>query len=211
MNFGKSAISFSQNTTTDIITSISDCLGVTRSIGEGKYLGLSSLVGRSKKAIFNYIKDRIWKKCQVWSARALSRVGKEVLIKSVAQAIPSYCMGVFLIPSSLCEEIERIMNSFHWGSKKNGSRDINWLRWDKLTIHKSMGGLDFQNLEAFNLSMLGKQGWKLLNDPKSLLTRIFKAKYFPRRDFLEAHIGHNPSFTWRSIWSSQNLIKLGYI
>jgi hypothetical protein len=73
-----------------------------------------------------------------------------------------------------------------------------------------MGGLGFRNMEAFNLSMLGKQGWKLLKDPSSLLTRILKAKYFPRRDFLEANIGHNPSYTWRSIWSSQNLLKLGY-
>jgi hypothetical protein len=41
-------------------------------------------------------------------------------------------------------------------------------------------------MEAFNLSMLGKQSWKLLTDSTSLLTRVFKAKYFPRRDFLDA-------------------------
>lgn len=63
-------------------------------------------------------------------------------------------------------------------------------------------------MEAFNLSMLGKQGWKLLKDPSSLLTHILKAKYFSRRGFLEAGIDHNPSYTWRSIWSSQNLVKL---
>lgn len=210
MNFGKSAIAFSHNIDTYTIASISNCLGVTRNIGNGNYLGLPSLVDRSKKAIFNFIKDRIWKKCQAWSARSLSRAGKEVLIKSVAQAIPSYCMGVILIPSSLCEEIERMMNSFYWGSKKNGTRSINWMRWEKLTIHKSMGGLGFRNMEAFNLFMLGKQGWKLLKDPSSLLTCILKAKYFPKWNFLEANISHNPSYTWRSIWSSDNLSKLGY-
>jgi len=71
------------------------------------------------KYIFDYLKDRVWKKCRSWSSRSLSRAGKEVLIKSVAQAIPSYCMGAFLIPSSLCDEIERMMNSFYWGSKKD--------------------------------------------------------------------------------------------
>jgi len=84
------------------------------------------------------------------------------------------------------------------------------MRRDKLTFYKSSGGLGFRNMEAFNLSMLGKQGWKLLNDPSSLLSHILKAKYFPRRDFLDAGIGHNPSYTWKSIWSSQNLINLGY-
>jgi len=102
------------------------------------------------------------------------------------------------------------MNSFYWGSKRNGSRGINWMRWDKLSLHKTRVGLGFRDIEAFNLSMLGKQGWKLLTEPSSLLTRILKAKYFPRRDFLVANIGHNPSYTWRSIWSSQDLIKSGY-
>ena len=44
----------------------------------------------------------------------------------------------------------------------------------------------------------------------SLLARILKVKYFARRGFLDADLGHNPSFAWRSIWSSQNLVKLGF-
>lgn len=78
------------------------------------------------------------------------------------------------------------------------------------TLHKSHGDLGFCDMEAFNLSMLGKQGWKLIHDPNFLLTRILNAKYFLRKGFLEAGIGHNPSYTWRSTWRSQNLIKLGY-
>jgi len=83
------------------------------------------------------------------------------------------------------------------------------MRWDYLTLHKSLGSLGFRNLEAFK-SMLGKQGWKLLSDSSSLLTRILKAKYFPRRDFLDATLGHNPSYTWRSLWSTQSLLTLGH-
>jgi len=55
------------------------------------------------------------------------------LIKSVAQGIPSYSVGAFLIPTFLCDEIEKMINSFYWGSKKNGCRGINWLWRDKLT------------------------------------------------------------------------------
>jgi len=93
--------------------------------------------------------------------------------------------------------------------KKNGNRGLNWMRWDRLSLNKSQGGC-VRDMEAFNLSMLGKQGWKLQHDPNSLLTHILKAKYFSRKGFLEAGIGHNPNYTWRSTWSSQNLIKLGY-
>jgi dipeptide/tripeptide permease len=40
----------------------------------------------------------------------LSQAGKEVLIKSVVQAMPSYCMGVYLLQTSLGEEIEKMLN-----------------------------------------------------------------------------------------------------
>jgi hypothetical protein len=61
INYGKSAIAFSANTDPGVITNISTLLGVSNTIGSGKYLGLPSMVGRSKKAIFSYLKDHIWK------------------------------------------------------------------------------------------------------------------------------------------------------
>lgn len=33
-----------------------ECLGTRR------YLGLSSMIGKKKKVVFNYLKDKIWKK-----------------------------------------------------------------------------------------------------------------------------------------------------
>jgi len=45
-------------------------------------------------------------------------------------------------------------------------------------------------MQAFNLSMFDKQSWKLLPDSSSLLTRVLKAKYFQRRDFSDATLGH---------------------
>ncbi|GAU51576.1 hypothetical protein TSUD_414250 [Trifolium subterraneum] len=71
---------------------LSRILGVKLVLGTGIYLGLPSMVGRSKKAIFSYIKDRIWKRINSWRWRALSKAGKEIMIKSVLQAIPSYVM-----------------------------------------------------------------------------------------------------------------------
>jgi hypothetical protein len=88
----------------------------------------------------------------------LSQAGKEVLIKSVAQAIPSYCMSVFLLPMSIGDEIEKMLNSFWWGIKENGSKGIRWMSWDKLTMRKEWGGMGFRNIYGFNLAMLGKQG-----------------------------------------------------
>lgn len=136
--------------------------------------------------------------------------GREVLIKSVIQSIPSYWMSMYLIPFSLGDDIQCMINSFFfWGSSQRENRGINWIEWDKLTISKNFGGLGFRNIYAFNLAMLSKQSWKFINCPDALVSKVFKARYFPNGDFLEAPVGHNPSYTWRSIRSTQALLKDG--
>lgn len=118
-------------------------------------------------------------------------------------------MSIYLFPQTMCDDIQKMLNSFWWGSKNRTSKGINWLSWDKLSMRKECGGLGFYDLQAFNLALLAKQGWKFINDPNALVTRVFKAKYFPHVDFLEANLGHNPSYYWHSVWCSQSLLKEG--
>ena len=48
--------------------------------------------------------------------------------------------------------------------------------WDNLCVSKCNGGLAFRELQSFNLVMLAKQGWKILNNPDSNLGKIWKNK-----------------------------------
>jgi hypothetical protein len=86
-----------------------------------------------------------------------------------------------------------MINSFWWGSNKTFERDINWLRWEKLTMRKEHGGTGFRHMYDINLVMLWNQGWKLLSNPDTILFRVFKAKYYPMKGFLEAKLGHKPN------------------
>jgi hypothetical protein len=65
------------------------------------------------------------------------------------------------------------------------------------------------DVTAFNIAMLGKQGWKFLTEPDSLGSRMFKAQYFPNNTFLIATIGHNLSYVWRSIFRARFIVRGG--
>ena len=56
--------------------------------------------------------------------------------------------------------------------------------------------MGFRDLVLFNQALLVKQGWRLLQQPTSLLSRVLKAKYFPNCSFMEADIPGHSSFSW---------------
>ncbi|CAJ2668628.1 unnamed protein product [Trifolium pratense] len=209
INLSKSEVFISRNMSQAAQADLAGILGVRHVLGTGIYLGLPSMVGRSKKAIFSYIKDRIWKRINSWRGRALSKAGKEIMIKSVLQAIPTYVMSMFILPSSFIDDIEKMINAFWWGGGNGNSKGIHWLAWERLACPKDKGGLGFRNFEAFNMAMVAKQAWKILQNPDTLVARLIKARYFPRSTLLEASLGYNPSFAWRSIWKARQVLLLG--
>ena len=88
---------------------IMDDLGVPTLKNYEEYLDLPSMVGRNKRVSFEYLKQRVWKRLQGWEGKLLSQAGREVLIKSVIQAIPTYTMSCFKLPVTLCHEIETLV------------------------------------------------------------------------------------------------------
>nr|GEX97632.1 reverse transcriptase [Tanacetum cinerariifolium] len=66
INYEKSKISFSANVDIHIRTRIIECLNVREVVHQDKYIGLPSVIGRSKKVAFEAILDRIKKKLEVW-------------------------------------------------------------------------------------------------------------------------------------------------
>ena len=78
-----------------------------------KYLGLPLLVGLNTKDSFANIKYWKWKKLQGWEDKLLSQDRREVLIKAVAQALPTYTMSCFKLPVTLCHKIEALIRKFY--------------------------------------------------------------------------------------------------
>ncbi|XP_019181990.1 PREDICTED: uncharacterized protein LOC109177143 [Ipomoea nil] len=132
INFEMSNAVFSFKTHPAMHELISRYIGVQIADDLGQYLGLPSVLGRNKTAIFRYIEEKIRERIGMWQHKLLSRA-----------------------------------------------------------------------------ALLAKQGWRLLIYPESMVSRLLKAKYFSNSEFLEAQIGNNPSYLWRSIIAGQEILKMG--
>lgn len=141
---------------------------------------------------------------QGWFARALSQGGKEILLKSIALALPVYAMSVFKLPKDLCDKLTSAMVEFWWSSGAN-KKKIARVAWQRLCKRKEEGGLGF-HISSFNQSILAKQAWRILKNPTSLVSRVLKKKYWRNCSFMEGGLGSRPSYAWRSILHGRDLI-----
>ncbi|CAN1160444.1 Putative ribonuclease H protein At1g65750 [Linum perenne] len=96
----------------------------------------------------------------------LSRVGRETLVKVVLQAIPAFIFSCFLIPNTLLNKMESIIERFWWTVRVE-KKMIHWVSKEKMTRGKAEGGLGFRNFE-FNLSFLAKLRWRIVLNTKAL-------------------------------------------
>lgn len=149
INQEKSSFMVSRNVNEDKMANISKILGMEATKDLGYYLRMPSQNGRNKNVVFRRLKERVWKALQCWKENLFSAGGKEVLINSVAQAIPTYTMSCFRLRNSICEEINKVCANFWWGTNK-GKNKAHWMSWTKLCTSKDRGGLGFRELSLFN-------------------------------------------------------------
>ena len=89
------------------------------------------------------MKLRIYKetvKLAGWQANLLSLAGRRILIQTSSTAIADYVMQGALLPSRVCQELDRAHRNFLWGSTPE-KRKMHMVNWDKVTLPTDHGGL----------------------------------------------------------------------
>ena len=131
---------FSKNTNPEIRRLIKQQLGARVMTNSDKYLSLPMTCGKSRVNTFKELEEKIHKRVLGWKEKFISKAGQEVLIKTVAQAIPTYAMSLFKLPKSMCDSINSLLAKYWWGQNKE-ERKIHWINWKKLCTSKKEGGM----------------------------------------------------------------------
>jgi hypothetical protein len=168
VNLQKSSIFFGKGCHEETKVELKNVLGVNSEALSKRYIGLPTLVGRSKEGTFKYVTESSKTKVSGWKGQGLSTAVREVLIKSSLQDVPTFSMSCFHLTKKMCRNLTSISSKFWWGAM-NGERKVHWISWQKMCAVKRDGGLGFLDPEAFNQALLAKQAWRILQEPSSLL------------------------------------------
>lgn len=126
VNLQKSCMFFGANTPATVVSKLGQVLNMPTVSDPSTYLGVLALWGRSKRQGLTYVKGRILQKLLGWRQHTISPAGKEVLIKVMAQAIPTYPMALFKFPVAVCNDLDSLISSFWWGQGAI-ERKIHWV------------------------------------------------------------------------------------
>ncbi|CAL1376561.1 unnamed protein product [Linum trigynum] len=117
-------------------------------------------------------------------------------------------MSAFRLPQETCRRCNGQLSKYWWAGQDKENR-IHWISWSAICQIKFTGGLGFRDFNRFNIGLLAKQAWRVLLNPSSHIARIYKARYHPVHDFLNASAGSRPSWAWQGVLEGRDLLKRG--
>jgi exonuclease III len=210
INISKSAMFFSRNCRSEKKISIKGILNLNLIPARAKYLGIPLFLLKNKSNSFIELKDRIFSKITGWKARLLSQAARTTLVKSVANAIPTYIMSIFLLPKSFCEVINSGLRKFWWGFPQEKKHNLSLLAWNNICQPKALGGLGLRSMEFLNNSLLARLGWKLTSNQPLLWVDALRGKYLKNGvSFLNASPNPVSSWIWKGLLKNRSVVQKG--
>lgn len=206
INYQKSGIYFSKKVENKHCKLLARILKVGRITQNNTYLGTLLFFSRYKSFNYQNLLDRVYNRVQGWKAKFLSQAGRTTLICSVTSAMPMYQMMCFLIPKKTSDKLDALQRDFWW-QKSKSNRGLYIKAWDFICSSKSKGGLGIMSPYKFNLALLTRLAWRLIENPDKLWCIILKHKYFPNSEPLKYKKKSVKSWVWTSICKGLDIIR----
>jgi hypothetical protein len=208
VNFFKSGL-LGVNVSSEFMASTSTFLNCRLESIPFKYLGLPIGANPKSNATWDPLVEKMRKRLFSWRNKHISLGGRIVLINSVLNAIPVFFLSFMKMPKSVWKKLVRIQREFLWGGVRGG-RKISWVKWSIVCQDKSQGGLGVRDARIFNLSLLAKWRWRLLQPGMTLWKRVLVARYgrhiLSKVDWSEHRSPSSSSNWWKDICGLERII-----
>jgi hypothetical protein len=106
INRSKSGIIFSKLVHLNQKRRLKNMLQMKKVPENAKYLGVPLFSSRSRSKDFMYLQENLEARLTGWRSKCLSWASRCTLIKSVAQAIPTYTFSTFDVPTAVCDKLD---------------------------------------------------------------------------------------------------------
>ena len=157
-----------------------------------------------------FLQDKMEARLRGWRSKSLSWAGRCTLIKSIAQALPTYSMSTFELPNKVCDKLDAQTRRFWWNPRNQNGRYLARKAWDYLCQPKKNGGLGFKHTKDFNEALIAKLTWMVVSNRDSLCMRCLRSKYKVRHNWLRSEETAKNAFQiWRAIEKARGLIRRG--
>ena len=125
------------------------------------------------------ISERARGKIQGWSEKLLACAGRETLLKSVVQSIPTYPMSTFLLTKKVCKSLTSPMAKYFWSSSLD-KKSLHCVSWKELATPKCKGGMGFRDPHFFQSCYVGQTRVAVHHQSHLSLCKSFETPLLPR-------------------------------
>ena len=172
----KSKVFFSPNTPEETKDDLVQLLEINKTSNLGKYLGFPILHKGRRRNDFQSVVERVQAKLAGWKNKCLSPAGRIMLIKAAVIAIPEYTMQCYRIPVRICDEVDKLVRDFLWGSTMERKK-MHMVGWSHVTMPQDLRGLGIFQMKAQNFALLAKLCWGIASSQNYPWAQILISKY----------------------------------
>lgn len=165
INFAKSSV-IGIHLDPNVLSGISSFMSCKVGVLPFKFLGVPVGGNPRRECMWKEVVDSVKARLSQWRSLKLSMGGRITLINSVLASLPLYLFSMFKAPKKVLREIEKLQRLFLWGGNEE-QKKMSWVKWSQVCKPKHKGGLGIKNLYLFNLALLAKWRWRLLNGNNS--------------------------------------------
>ena len=120
-----------------------------------------------KPSNLNHITAVVTQKMSSWGNAILSLAHRVTLINSMLLALLVYPLSDTWLPTSIVNEVEKLIGNFMRGSTNN-KKHIQWSVWHKIRMPKTIWGLGCKDLRTGCSALLAKHAVRFEIDEQSI-------------------------------------------